>query len=843
MAQTTTMLPRVATSSSTTPLAYPIAGMAAGDILAAVVSKTFVDNLVDDGFSIIDNLSTGAWSHINTAVEPGTHHGQVLWWYHGTASISTAYLITTNATSIDRNVIMYLMHADGSPTWSLVDNKTDSGTIPNQANHTFSIFTGSGGQGPLNNTTSGTTVAIVGDGDSGTLVLALGAPFSDSGTNSDFSNNHVNIGAGNATLAASTTLSGIITTTSFAEVYFTTGALFGFTSSASASAYTFTGPGSGLSGVASTNFTLTPNGTWSGTVTLSDLGSGGTFSTNPIIWTASSAAKTFTYTPAVTGHITLSTSSNPAITDPSPLTYVSSTSTGTISVNASNVWYNTYNNVSDNPSQSCWAEVHVITTINAGGGAIVFTGLTNNFGQTIGATMVAIPDGATSSALIHTFGANGTESDTLTLSAGAHTVTLRGGGQDVPGSTLLGSFIESFSITNADSYSIAAPGPNAAVVLSDSIGVGVGSGTPTLQGYTILLRNQYGKGLAIDAAGGRTLFEYSANYAALASQLANYSASTYVIALGTNDWNTGVWNATAFGAGYASFIAALKSAAPGKKIIAESPIIANPESTGGRSLSDYRTQIGIAAANASIQYVDRSTVLTAGNLADALHPNTAGHVILAAFESNLLAPSISLTLTAVNGSAATAGLLMPLSWSDTSTRGISGSLTIVATNGYLSTGALIGTSGTLTIVSAATSGTLTYAPLAVGTDILTVTGTNSAESFTPGTLTLAISNYTVSGLFIVRGATLDLYWSDTNPAAVYWTVDIDHGGQGYLCFNQNFTGIKANDSQSHTWTVKAIDFNGAMVGESTDFITGPATVRSDESLLLNMLLDNAKGGY
>lgn len=65
-------------------------------------------------------------------------------------------------------------------------------------------------------------------------------------------------------------------------------------------------PATGSLGSASGNFTITPNGTFTGTPTLSDGGAGGSFSAAPT-WPGDSSARTFTYTPAgFAGVVTIS---------------------------------------------------------------------------------------------------------------------------------------------------------------------------------------------------------------------------------------------------------------------------------------------------------------------------------------------------------------------------------------------------------------------------------------------------------------------------------------------------------------------------------------------------------
>ncbi len=92
------------------------------------------------------------------------------------------------------------------------------------------------------------------------------------------------------------------------------------TSPCNATTYTFTGPSNGNAGSASTIFTVTPNGPYNSTITLTPTGG---FGLSPTILTFSnsSAPQTFTITPTVAGSITLTPTDNGGLTDASPLTY------------------------------------------------------------------------------------------------------------------------------------------------------------------------------------------------------------------------------------------------------------------------------------------------------------------------------------------------------------------------------------------------------------------------------------------------------------------------------------------------------------------------------------------
>ena len=104
-----------------------------------------------------------------------------------------------------------------------------------------------------------------------------------------------------------------------------TGKTAAFTGQAAATSYTLTAPtpASGQSGVASGNFTVTPNGVYTGTITPGATGISGTFTPSSLTWSGTSSAKTFTFTPSATGTATISTTSSPGLTNPASVTYYS----------------------------------------------------------------------------------------------------------------------------------------------------------------------------------------------------------------------------------------------------------------------------------------------------------------------------------------------------------------------------------------------------------------------------------------------------------------------------------------------------------------------------------------
>jgi len=120
---------------------------------------------------------------------------------------------------------------------------------------------------------------------------------------------------------------------------------------APATAYTMTGPTAGPNGAASSNFTLTPNGLTSVTITPADGGAGGTFTPTSLTWTGDAVAKTFTYTAASTGNKTISVTDSGSLTDPANITYNSkATASRTYSITDGSPSTTTYYTITNNDS-------------------------------------------------------------------------------------------------------------------------------------------------------------------------------------------------------------------------------------------------------------------------------------------------------------------------------------------------------------------------------------------------------------------------------------------------------------------------------------------------------------
>ncbi len=167
-----------------------------------------------------------------------------------------------------------------------------------------------------------------------------------------------------------------------------------------ATAFTLSGPSGGNVNSASANFTVTPNNSYTGTITITPTGTGSTGLVARVLnYSNSAAAQTFTILPITAGSITLTPTNSGAITNPVSLAY-------------------TANAVSPGVPTS------VIATAGDAIASVIFATPTNNGGSVItGYTVTSIPEGGTdinagSTSLIHSITglANGT-SYTFTVKA------------------------------------------------------------------------------------------------------------------------------------------------------------------------------------------------------------------------------------------------------------------------------------------------------------------------------------------------------------------------------------------------------------------------------------------
>ena len=132
-----------------------------------------------------------------------------------------------------------------------------------------------------------------------------------------------------------------------------------------ATTYTVTGPTFGNVTYQSAGFLVTPNGTYTGTITITASDSG--IPVTVLTFNNSSAGQYFTIQPTIVGNITLTFTNNESLTNPGTLTY---NSKHFYHFNLPNTMYHL---VTDNIDIVCDAPVNTQTTITFGDGVITDT--------------------------------------------------------------------------------------------------------------------------------------------------------------------------------------------------------------------------------------------------------------------------------------------------------------------------------------------------------------------------------------------------------------------------------------------------------------------------------------
>jgi hypothetical protein len=116
------------------------------------------------------------------------------------------------------------------------------------------------------------------------------------------------------------------------------------TTGGAASALLLGGPSAGIVGIASTNFTVSANGTISGTVSVSptDSGGGGAFTPSSVNISSGSPTATFTYTPGTAGTKSITVTNGGGLSNPAAISYVATAATGgTLTISDFKQWTGT----------------------------------------------------------------------------------------------------------------------------------------------------------------------------------------------------------------------------------------------------------------------------------------------------------------------------------------------------------------------------------------------------------------------------------------------------------------------------------------------------------------------
>lgn len=243
---------------------------------------------------------------------------------------------------------------------------------------------------------------------------------------------------------------------------------------------------------------------------------------------------------------------------------------------------------------------------------------------------------------VHQPPVQGSSSWTLALPRGAKAVEVVAGPQSKPGATVLGTFIEDLTFSRPAPQDLTTA-TGRVYVYGDSITAGDGAEPgPHRDAFVPRLRGSTAADVLADAWGWRSLHDDCADAparSAFAARVAGWSPTRIVLFIGTNDYGLARWSAADFGTAYAATLDALRTALPQVDIDCLSPIPRAAEAANafGDTTGAYRAAIaGACASRPWATYHDGTTVVSASNLADGVHPNDAGHGEISAYLASIL---------------------------------------------------------------------------------------------------------------------------------------------------------------------------------------------------------------
>lgn len=355
---------------------------------------------------------------------------------------------------------------------------------------------------------------------------------------------------------------------------------------------------------------------------------------------------------------------------------------GTImNVTSNNLWENGYDGTGS-PEQSPFSFLRIITDANI----LRIVGTTSLFStQPSFASLGIRVDGVERNPMV--FSSDGQSTSSISLPVGTKTVDITVGPQNRPGSIILGTFLRALELLGVTSYSIVNPiTADRLLIYGDSISSGfTDTANKGQQSWVSLLRNA-GRKTMIEAYGYRAVKDDAIDdptRTAFISRIGTYAPNAIWLAIGTNDYGLNKWSAASFGTAYASLLDDLHTALPSSLIFCQTPLVRSSEGANGfgNTLTDYRSQITtVCAARPWATLIDGTAIIALSDLADGIHPSTAGH---AKYE-NFVAPYVAInggfavsvsssqavaipataTVTRALGSAFISGDSITINWGD-----------------------------------------------------------------------------------------------------------------------------------------------------------------------------------
>lgn len=232
--------------------------------------------------------------------------------------------------------------------------------------------------------------------------------------------------------------------------------------------------------------------------------------------------------------------------------------------------------------------------------------------------------------------ATGYGEEVITVPSGTKSVGIFNGPQ-TGAATPTGTFL--CSISHSGSSAVNRQSGTRTLVYGDSIAVGDGASPVMQKAWTLIARAaDYPNMFAVEGAGYQALkndWDTEEHQATFLARVAEYAPDTMWIAIGTNDYGVNNWSASDFGVAYAEMLDSLHFAQPDMSIYCQTPLVRSSEGANsyGSTTGDYRSQIvtAVSTRTAYATLVDGTEILTTDDLADGVHPNTAGHETYAAY--------------------------------------------------------------------------------------------------------------------------------------------------------------------------------------------------------------------
>lgn len=223
----------------------------------------------------------------------------------------------------------------------------------------------------------------------------------------------------------------------------------------------------------------------------------------------------------------------------------------------------------------------------------------------------------------------------ITLPSGSKTVEITEDGTSKPSSTVLGTYITGIYPQPLSTNTILQDEVDERLIFVGNSITNGGNATYLQKGFPMLFRdssnyvNVYGWGyggiwdMAKDSATAQTTVNW------IDSLADGTDSNKVIICLGTNDYGLNKMDSSDFADDYSFFLYLLNKQRSDIKIFAVTPLVRSSEgaNTFGNTLDDYREAIGVAATGkAYVTVINGKTILTTGDLADGVHPTTAGHL-------------------------------------------------------------------------------------------------------------------------------------------------------------------------------------------------------------------------